>query len=95
MGVVFDGSDLTGVAFSGAHLIQRRLMDPVLGNANLISVDFSDAILVDCDLMGANLYRASFKGATLINVDLSTSNLVDADLDDVSLINTNIQHADR
>ncbi|MGB0588740.1 MAG: pentapeptide repeat-containing protein [Myxococcota bacterium] len=86
----FNGCELFGANFARSLLVNTRFDAPERGNIPLDRADFSNAILVDCDLMGANFYGASFKDALLIKVDLRHANLSEADFTGAHLIDVHI-----
>jgi uncharacterized protein YjbI with pentapeptide repeats len=86
----FNGCELFGANFSRSLMINTRFDAPERGNIPLDRANFSNAILVDCDLMGANFYGANFKDALLIKVDLRHANLSEADFTGAHLIDVHI-----
>jgi len=86
----FNGCELFGANFARSLQVNTRFDAPERGNIPLDRADFSNAILVDCDLMGANFYGASFKDALLIKVDLRHANLSEADFTGAHLIDVHI-----
>ena len=86
----FNGCELFGANFARALLVNSRFDAPERGNIPLDRSDFSNAILVDCDLMGANFYGANFRDALLIKVDLRHANLSEADFTGAHLIDVQV-----
>ncbi len=87
---VFNGCELFGARFNRALVINSRFEAPERGNVTLDRADFSNAVLIDCDMMGSNLFGASFNNALLIKVDLRHANIVGADFDGCRMIDVQV-----
>jgi uncharacterized protein YjbI with pentapeptide repeats len=82
----FNSCELFGTRFSRSLIINTKFEAQERGNVTLDRADFSNAVIIDCDLMGANLYGANFRNALLIKVDLRHANIAQADFEGARLI---------
>jgi uncharacterized protein YjbI with pentapeptide repeats len=97
-------SNLPGVNFHKARLINTILTKVVISEANLsqsllCGAHLNDAILKssnlsNADLTGANLTNANLSNADLTGANLTNANLSNADLTGVNLTNANLSNAD-
>jgi len=87
---VFNSCELFGARFNRSLIINSRFEAAERGNVTLDRADFSNAVLIDCDLMGANLFGASFKDALLIKVDLRHANIAQANFEGARLIDVQV-----
>lgn len=87
---VFNACELFGAKFSRALVLNTRFDAPERGNVTLDRADFSNSVLIDCDLMGANLFGANFDNALLVKVDLRHANIAQASFKGAHLIDVHI-----
>lgn len=86
----FNSCELFAAKFPRSLVINSKFEAQERGNVTLDRADFSNAVLIDCDLAGANLFGASFKNALLIKVDLRHANIAQADFEGARLVDVQI-----